>query len=268
MEYLLLIIGSLVFFAASSIYAFYVFQERILFKPTQLSKTHEYKFPIGLTHEEWNLNTSDDGEINGIKFMVDNPKAQLFYFHGNSLDAQFWGEWVEILANRYQMEAIMMDYRGYGKSTGKRSMDTMLNDASEVYKKFNNGNLKSIIHGRSLGGAFASHVASAHEVEKLILESTFTKTTHIVLPHIIRLPDLPFFKYHFQSIDSIKKLNCELEIIHGEKDALIPAKHALLMFNAYKSKNKKMHIIAEGTHNDMYLMPEYHEILDQVFIID
>ena len=181
MEYILLIFGAIVFFFLSTVAAFYYMQERILFKAELLKHDHQFRFPLGLDYEEFNLATSNDGLIHGLYFKVDQPKARVFYFHGNSRNVQFWGNWCEVLAQRYQCEFILPDYRGYGKSRGKRDMASMLRDMEEVVAHFGDGALPVIYHGRSLGGAFASHMAKLNPPDRLILESTFTKTSHVVL---------------------------------------------------------------------------------------
>ncbi len=268
MEYLILSIAAILLFIISTVVAFYYMQDRILFKPDLLRHDYKFKFPLGLAFEEFNLSSPKDGLINGIHFKVEEPKARVFYFHGNSRSAQFWGEWCEMLAQRYQCEIILPDYRGYGKSRGKRDMNAMLKDMEVVYTHYSDTELPIVFHGRSLGGAFASHMASLHAPQRLILESTFTKTSHVVLPQKVNLPDLWLFKFHFQNLNKMKKIQSELFIIHGEKDRLIPMEQGIRLFKEFKGEDKHLEIIEGGTHNDLYLKPSYHTALSEAYTFD
>ncbi len=61
---------------------------------------------------------------------------------------------------RYQYDVVLVDYRGFGKSTGKRSEREMLSDIQYVYaslvKDYDEPHL--IVYGRSLGSGFAAKI--------------------------------------------------------------------------------------------------------------
>ena len=166
---LLIILGSLIAFVIISAVIFYYTQEYILFHPTVLPLDHQYEFKGNVEFEEFRFKADKDAVIYGLHFKPKNPKALLFYFHGNSKDVQHWGFWCEAISEKYNLEVVVADYRGFGKSTGTRTIGAMLNDALAVYRFFEHIPLPHIVYGRSLGGAFASHVALVNQIDKLIL---------------------------------------------------------------------------------------------------
>ena len=108
----------------------YIFQERLVFKATKLDSDYEFLFDHDF--DELNLEMEDGAVLNALHFKVDEPKGLILYFHGNAGDLSKWGEIVKPLT-QYGHEVLVVDYRGYGKSTGRRSKQKMLKDAETIY---------------------------------------------------------------------------------------------------------------------------------------
>jgi pimeloyl-ACP methyl ester carboxylesterase len=71
---------------------------------------------------------------------------------------------------------VLVDYRGFGKSTGKRGEKDMLNDMQYVYtcllEKYPEQHI--IVYGRSIGSGFATKIASDNNPRYLILDAPYT----------------------------------------------------------------------------------------------
>ena len=65
-------------------------------------------------------------------FKVQNPKGIILYFHGNKDNLVRWGI-ISSQLTKYDYDVIVIDYRGYGKSTGILSEDNFFNDALFCY---------------------------------------------------------------------------------------------------------------------------------------
>ena len=142
-------------------------QEKFIFLPTQLPEEYSYSFDNEF--EEFFLTNPDGARLNALHFKTNKPKGVILYFHGNAGDLSRWGE----IANRFldfEYDVIVMDYRGYGKSTGKRSESSLFEDAQLFYehtaKLFSKDDI--VVYGRSLGCSIATHVASQNEIKKSI----------------------------------------------------------------------------------------------------
>src|SRR6185295_5988752 len=87
---------------------------------------------------------------------------------------QRWGNYAEDMT-QLGYEVVMMDYRGYGKSTGSPTEQFLYEDAALLYQwaVAKTGPVRIIIYGRSLGTPIASNLAASVQPEILILETPF-----------------------------------------------------------------------------------------------
>ncbi|WP_046756773.1 alpha/beta hydrolase [Kordia jejudonensis] len=240
------------------------FQEQLIFRSQTLPQNHV--FTSDVPFEQLFLKASDGAILNGLHYKQEHPKGVLLYFHGNAQTLEYWGKWAEKLSQDYQYDVVIMDYRGYGKSTGKRSYDSMLADGMLFYKycktKFSEDSIT--IFGRSLGGAFATHVATKTNAKQLLLESTFTSVYDIGSKRFWFLPLKWLLKYPFQNDQNIQQITMPTFIIHGTEDAIVPYEHGQKLYKKSGSGNKKIYTIQNGLHNDLISYPEYFEALNEI----
>jgi len=137
----------------------YFFQEKIIFLPSKLPQDYSYSFSEPF--KEFNLAAKDGAKLNGLHFKRENPKGVILYFHGNAGDLARWGEIATFFAQK-EYDIVVMDYRTYGKSTGKLSEDALFKDAQLFYDytldKYKEEDI--IVYGRSLGASIATYTAS------------------------------------------------------------------------------------------------------------
>ena len=93
-------------------------QEQFIFYPEHLPE--DYKYELGDNDQEVFIDTSDDQKINGIHFKSAENKQQkvLLYFHGNAGALSSW-QYIWDDLKGLGVDLLIIDYRGYGKSTGK-----------------------------------------------------------------------------------------------------------------------------------------------------
>ena len=108
----------------------YVIQERFIFKPEKLKQDFLYKYDVPF--KELFFDVEHGVRINGLHFYVSNPHGLILYFHGNTRSIKGWAKYAKDFY-RYGYDVVLVDYRGFGKSTGKRSEKDMLNDMQFVY---------------------------------------------------------------------------------------------------------------------------------------
>ena len=112
LKYFLFIILILILFLYG--YLYYI-QEKLIFLPDKLEADH--KFYFSHSFKEIDIDVGD-ASIHGLHFRKKNPKGVVLYFHGNAGSLDSWGS-VSNIFTRQNYDAIIIDYRGYGKSTGK-----------------------------------------------------------------------------------------------------------------------------------------------------
>ncbi|MEZ5059362.1 MAG: alpha/beta hydrolase [Saprospiraceae bacterium] len=104
---------------------FYFFQDYFFFRPEILPKSFQYKYPFPF--EEVNFEMEDGGTINGLHFKIPNARGVVYYLKGNSKSVKGWGKFArDFLGKGYDF--FMVDYRGFGKSKGKRNQETLFNE--------------------------------------------------------------------------------------------------------------------------------------------
>ncbi len=248
------------------------FQEKVVFLPTVLPKNHLFDFEENF--EEYLLETPFEGKINVLHFKIKNPKGVILYFHGNSGNLNRWGK-IASDFTKFGYDILVMDYRGYGKSSGKKNEKFLYSDAQFLYdfakKNYSEENI--IVYGRSLGGAFAIKTASENHPKMVILEATFYNLQDMAnrwIPEKVTDKVSPRMTYHFLSNENILKVKVPLYHFHGTKDFVVPIKSGKKLFKTFEKNHpeipKKFIEIKGGNHDDLakYEMynSEFKKILD------
>lgn len=237
---------------------FYLFQEKVIFRPKKLAKNYIYLFEKEF--EEVNIKTNDNSIINALHFKVKNPKGIILYYHGNKGNLKRWGPMVSPFTE-YGYDVFVMDYRGYGKSNGERNEKNLYSDAQLCYKYVTRffDEKSIIIYGRSLGGTFATYVSSQNKPKKLILEAPFYNLTDLSNRKFTFLPYKYLLKFKFNSNEFIKDIKCPITIFHGDEDRLIPLKSGQKLYEASDKVLTKFVIIKNGTHHNLMTSDLYKE---------
>lgn len=238
---------------------FYFAQDLFFFHPEKLPKNFRYKYPFPF--EEVNFEMEDGGLVNGLHFKVPNAKGVVFYFKGNSRSIKGWGKFArDFLGKGYDF--FVVDYRGFGKSRGRRTETILYNDSQQVYKwltkQYEEENI--VIYGRSMGSGIATRIASWNEPKMLILDSPYYSFFHQVMRYGFLLPIKIILKYKIRTDRFIKKVHCPIFLIHGTRDRLIPFNFSKRLLALAPSRTK-LYPIEGGGHNNLPDYPEYHEIL-------
>jgi len=240
----------------------YLLQEKFIFKPEKLHPDFQYKYD--LPFRELFFDVEPGVRINGLHFYRDNPKGLVLYFHGNTRSIKGWAKYSADFY-RYGYDVVLVDYRGFGKSTGKRSETEMLNDMQFVYTKLKEqyGEQHIIVYGRSLGSGFATKVASDNHPRFLILDAPFYNFTNVVERFLPFLPVQLVLRYHLRADLWIRKVTCPIYILHGTRDWLIPIKNSIRLQLLNPDKTTLIRIEG-GKHNNLPSFPEYHNFIRDI----
>lgn len=245
----------------------YFFQEKLIFYSKTLPQ--EYQFQFETKFEELFLTAEDGAVLNGLHFKVENPKGIILYNHGNAGELDSWGAWGENLAKRYNYDVVLWDYRGYGKSRGKRREELMLDDGLLFYRYCQSLFPEDAItvYGRSLGGFFATHITKSNDPIRLILESTPTSLLEVAQETYPFIPAKWLLKFRFQNIQNVAQIGIPTYLIHGTADDLIPITMGQRLYERSKAVKKQMYSIEGGNHNDLNnFVDAYHGALDTILV--
>ncbi|CAN5122044.1 alpha/beta fold hydrolase [soil metagenome] len=244
------------------IIAVYLIQERFIFKPEKLNQDFIYKYDVPF--RELFFDTAPGVRINGLHFHVKEPHGLILYFHGNSRSIKGWGKYAKDFY-RYHYDVVLVDYRGFGKSTGKRGEKDMLNDMQVVYKTLADQYTEAqmIVYGRSLGSGFAAKIASDNQPRFLILDAPFFSFRKAVQRFLPILPMRLVLRYHLMTATWLQKVTCPIYILHGTKDWLIPIRQSEAL-RAIDPRKITLIRIQGGGHNNLPSFPEYHNFIRDI----
>ena len=255
-----LLIALLVIYAAVCV-LFYLLQGYFFFRPEILPQQFEYTYPFPF--EELNFEMEDGAVINGIHFKVPNAKGVVYYLKGNSRSVKGWGKFARDFVGK-GYDFFMFDYRGFGKSKGRRSETALYNDAQSVYKwlcsVFPEGEI--VLYGRSLGSGIAARIAAWNKPHMLILDSPYYSFLYQVRQYGFWLPLKWVLRYQIRTDFFIKKTTCPIFILHGTSDRLIHFRQGKMLHEA--APNSELIALEGGGHNNLPDFPEYHEALYEI----
>ena len=131
------IVGLVLLTHFSASIALYFFQDNIIFQHKKLTQDYIFKFdpdPKQEPFQEYFIQTDDGETLNALLFKTKlRSKGLILYFHGNADNLQRWGKY-SVDFTRLGYDILMMDYRGYGKSTGKPTERDLYKDALTVLR--------------------------------------------------------------------------------------------------------------------------------------
>lgn len=228
----------------------YFLQEKILFLPSVLEQDYQYQFNHHF--EELNFETNDGAKLNAVHFKVENPKGVILYFHGNAGDLSRWGIVAEFFVKK-QYDVLIMDYRTFGKSTGKLNEAVFYKDADLFYDYLlDDYNENSItLYGRSLGTGIATYLASKNSPKQLILETPYYSMVDVGKFRFPILPVKSLLKYKFPTYQFIKEVKCPITMFHGTDDSVVPYESARKLFNASPKLLTTFTTIEGGNHGNL-----------------
>ena len=243
--------------------ALYFLQEKFLFHPKKLPA--DYIFSFQQPFKEINLPVSSERNISIVQFTVPDSlrKGVVLYFHGNRRNIERYASYaVNFTRNKY--EVWMIDYPGFGKTTGKRTEETMYADAAMIYKmarsKFSKDHI--IIYGKSLGTGVATQLASVSDCKRVLLETPYYSIDALLKHYAFIYPVSWLSKYHFPSNQYIKKIESPVTLFHGTKDEVIPYKQAVRL--AKENPGVVLVTIEGGRHNNLNDSPVFQQQLNSI----
>ncbi|MFD0797789.1 alpha/beta hydrolase [Maribacter chungangensis] len=241
----------------------YFLQDYLLFKPEKLPKDFQFYYEHQEI-EEYNIETRDGAIINGLRFKTENPKGVVFYLKGNSKSIKGWGKFA-VDFTRHGYDVVMVDYRGFGKSTGRRTQKAIKRDLQVVYNKLKDkvDEKHIILYGRSLGSGFATKLASMNNPRMLVLDAPYYSLSKIAKRYLPFMPLSLLIKFPMPTYKWLKYVNCPIHIIHGTDDALIPYNTSVKL-SRIRPKSTTLHTVIGGGHKDLNTFEGYHKMLTEI----
>ncbi|MGB5362554.1 MAG: alpha/beta fold hydrolase [Aureibaculum sp.] len=250
------------FIAAVSV-IFYFFQERFIFKPEKLPEDFVFQYE-NQEVEEYNIELSEKVTINGLHFKTNKPKGIVFYLKGNSKSIKGWGKFA-VDFTFHGWDVLMMDYRGFGKSKGKRTQQLMKDDVQAIYNiiKEKVDEKYIIVYGRSLGTGLATKIASVNNPRMLILACPYYSMSNNAQRYLPFIPLGLVMRYTMPTYKWIKYVKCPIKLIHGTNDRIIPMKSSIRL-SRINPKLTRLYPVIGGGHKNLHNFEDYHRALKEI----
>lgn len=241
--------------------AFYFLQDAILFHPVSLKKDHNYNFPE--PHRDISIPINDQDNINLVDFSSTDTvtRGVVLYFHGNKKNISWYSKYIPYFT-RHGYQVLMIDYPGYGKSTGKLTEKKLYYWALQVYKiahkRFSADSI--IIYGKSMGTGIAAQLASIRDCKRLILETPYYDFPSVISHYFPIYPVRWMIRYDLPTYDYIKNVDAPITIFQGTKDRLVTYNNAKRLKPFLKPGDEFIKVKGAG-HNNLF---KYKEVINKL----
>jgi pimeloyl-ACP methyl ester carboxylesterase len=226
--------------------------ESFLYSP----ETGGYTLPTDVipSHRDLSIPVSDGVTVTAA--WVDGTTradVTLLYFHGQASNIGSAWKRLELLYPLGYNLAVL-DYRGYGLSTGKPSEPGIQLDLrafrQTLLDQLGADPGKLVYYGRSLGGAMAIDLASTDAPAVLITESTFTSVQALISDGSgFDLPRSFVSTAKWDSLAKIANIDAPYLVLHGTADDYVQTKYAPQLIAAHPGPEELV-LVPGANHGD------------------
>jgi fermentation-respiration switch protein FrsA (DUF1100 family) len=251
----------------------FAFQDQLLFQPS--SRLLATPDDAGMEYETVQLNTDDGETLHGWWIPAADVSREtspderamhtLLFFHGNAGNISGRLESVQQF-HRLGLNVLIVDYRGYGQSSGSPSEEGIYRDAAACWEYLTaEREIVSediVVFGRSMGGGPATWLAARHTPGAVILESVFTNVPDVGAHHYSFLPVRALATNQFDNESRVADIDAPKLFIHSREDRIVPFELGRRVYEA--AMEPKQFLEIQGGHNDGFLVSSdtYLETID------
>jgi pimeloyl-ACP methyl ester carboxylesterase len=204
--------------------------------------------------------------IGGFFYLNNSNLPTILLFHGNGEIAADYQYFLDFFFD-CGVNLAVVDFRGYGFSSGEPIYSSLISDALPIYNEFYewilHNDLKDSLFllGRSLGSACVSEIGSHNptSLRGIIFESGFA-SMYNMMTRLFRVsgPDItPEGLSEYSNDTRIRKFQKPVLIIHGTQDWIIPSDEGELIYiNIPEGVEKQLVLIEGAGHNNIFSFKE------------
>ena len=188
--------------------------------------------------------------------------AVILYFGGNAEDVLYTAS---VASNIDARAVVVVNYRGYGGSTGEPSQKALYDDGLAIYDYAIKRGVPAehiVVMGRSLGSGVASMLAGARPVRAAILITPFDSLAAVAAGHYPFLPVRLLLRHPFPSADWARRTHAPALFLAADSDTVVPATHAQKLFQLWAGP-KQIHVLPQTGHNDIESHADYYRLINE-----
>jgi len=254
-----IVLSALIAYAAMALLVF-LFQSRLVYFPHVGREAGATPRVAGLDYEDVELRTADDVLLHGWWVPARDSCGAVLIFHGNAGNISHRIGYLTMFA-RLGYSTLIIDYRGYGRSSGGPSEEGTYRDAEAAWlhlieaRKLNRQDV--VILGESLGAGIATWLAAKYPPRALVLASAPTSVPDLGAQIYPWLPVRLLARIEYGNLARVPTIAAPILIAHSREDEIVPFAHGEALFAA--AREPKQLLVMSGGHNEGFLFtrPEW-----------
>lgn len=233
----------------------YLFQRSFMYFPTQ-ERTD-------VAAEDLSI---ESGEASLRVWRLHGDRANaILYFGGNAEDVAL--NVPEFAAWFPDCAVYLVNYRGYGGSSGSPSEAALYRDAEAVYDAVRSGHRRVTVMGRSLGSGVATHLAAERDLHELVLITPYDSFVSLARAFYPWFPTSLLLKDRYDSASRAGLIRAPVLILVAEYDEIVPLPSSKKLAAAIDPSLLTWGTIEDTSHNTIGTSPAYGEALRE-FVCD
>ena len=230
----------------------YLLQRKLLYYPTGR-----------IPHSFPQLKLVNQNESIEVIVLNEGKNEALMYFGGNAESVIYNAE--DFLKAFPLHTVYLLNYRGYGGSTGHPTEKGIFSDALVLFDKIQGKHQKISVIGRSLGSGVAVFLASKRPLQKMVLITPYDSIKSLGQSKFIIFPVFLLLKDKYDSLRRVKHIQAQTIALVAENDEVIPNKHSQRLINEFPPGQITAITIKNSGHNDISQKEEYYQHLKDFF---
>jgi fermentation-respiration switch protein FrsA (DUF1100 family) len=263
------ILGGLLAAYAVVLVLVYVFQSRLVYFPEVGRAVAATPQAYGLAFEAVTIATEDGERLAAWWVPAENAAGAVLFFHGNAGNISHRLDYLAMF-NRLRYSTLIVDYRGYGESTGSPSEEGTYRDARAAWDYLRHARLARpedvVIVGESLGGAVAAWLAARERPRAVVLASTLTSVPDLGAQVYPFLPVRLLSRFRYDNLAAVKAIRAPLLVAHSRGDDIIPYAHGRALYEA--AGEPKQFLELAGGHNDGFIFMRKEWVAELAAFLD
>jgi fermentation-respiration switch protein FrsA (DUF1100 family) len=259
----------------------FMFQSHLVYFPGTGREVQVTPQSYGLPFETAEIRTADGETLQAWWVPAEGARGTVLFFHGNAGNISHRLDYL-LMFNRLRYSTLIVDYRGYGRSTGTPSEEGTYRDAEAAWDYLRHARLARprdvVIAGESLGAAVATWLAASlipaplpsgegrleipfprtgegHGMggtpRAVVLLSTFTSATDLGAEVYWFLPVRLLSRIGYDNRANLQRIRAPVFIAHSRDDDIVPYAHGKRLYEA--ASEPKAFLEMRGGHNDGFI---------------
>ena len=185
----------------------------------------------------------------------DDSGPALIYFGGNAEDVS--GNIPFFKTFDPSCTYYLMNYRGYGGSSGVPTEQSLFADSLALYDLVSNHHDEIIVMGRSLGTGIAVYLASKRAATAVVLVTPYESMTALASSYYPFMPVSPLLKDRYDSDTYAAGIAIPVLTLTAAYDEIIPRRISDNLIASFRPGIAEDIVIDKTGHNDIEQSPQY-----------